>query len=380
MRVNCDPLFIERKDTQNGNFLNAELMITPNCHTQAAGFRIITYFCTQFFIMKPNNFPYPLLSQTELISQMDELAAAAIPYLFVVSYNTQYGYVIPQKDIDERFVRFSFHNQPAPVIVSPNSSWQPHPVSRDDYAQKFGVVMRHLQQGNSFLTNLTQPTFVETNFSIDDLYEKAHATYKLWLKDRFLVVSPESFIRISNKEISTYPMKGTIDASLDNAEQLLLNDEKEKAEHATIVDLLRNDLSMVADNVEVKRYRYVQKITTLQHDLLQVSSEINGQICPAYVNKPGSILFRLLPAGSICGAPKPKTLEIIAEAEGYDRGYYTGVCGFFDGNTLDSAVMIRFMEPAPGGLIFKSGGGITFRSDMENEYKELIQKVYVPVY
>ena len=99
------------------------------------------------------------------------------------------------------------------------------------------------------------------------------------------------------------------------------------------------------------------------------------------VYKRQDLFFRLLPAGSITGAPKKKTMEIIAEAETYERGFYTGVMGYFDGNSLDSAVMIRFLEQqADGSLIFKSGGGITSQSDLTSEYNEMKQKVYVPIY
>ena len=73
-------------------------------------------------------------------------------------------------------------------------------------------------------------------------------------------------------------------------------------------------------------------------------------------------------------------MEIIAEAETYDRGFYTGVTGYFDGRKLDSAVMIRFLEEQDGRLVFKSGGGITSRSDLQSEYNEMKQKVYVPIY
>ena len=175
-------------------------------------------------------------------------------------------------------------------------------------------------------------------------------------------------------------MKGTIDAGIPNAEELILNDIKERAEHATIVDLIRNDLSIVAENVEVKRYRYVEKLKTNQKDLLQVSSEISGQLPENFHDKLGEIIFSLLPAGSISGAPKSKTLDIIEQAEGYDRGFYTGICGWFDGENLDSAVMIRFIEQQGDQLVFKSGGGITSKSEVEKEYQELIQKVYVPLY
>ena len=94
----------------------------------------------------------------------------------------------------------------------------------------------------------------------------------------------------------------------------------------------------------------------------------------------GEILFRLLPAGSITGAPKYKTIEIIEQAEEYERGFYTGITGYFDGRKLDSAVMIRFIEEQNGQIFFKSGGGITCKSDLENEYNEMKQKVYVPIY
>ena len=90
--------------------------------------------------------------------------------------------------------------------------------------------------------------------------------------------------------------------------------------------------------------------------------------------------FKLLPAGSISGAPKKKTVEIICKAENYKRGFYTGIFGFFDGEKLDSGVMIRYIEEQNGKLIFKSGGGVTTFSDEEKEYNEMIDKVYVPIY
>jgi para-aminobenzoate synthetase component 1 len=143
---------------------------------------------------------------------------------------------------------------------------------------------------------------------------------------------------------------------------------------------LRNDMSRVASGVKVERYRYIDRIRTHRGELLQVSSEISGQLPQGYAAKLGDILFSMLPAGSVTGAPKVRTLEILQEVEGYERGFYTGICGFFDGSVLDTAVMIRFIEETPDGLVFKSGGGITYRSDPEKEYNELIQKVYVPLH
>jgi para-aminobenzoate synthetase component 1 len=114
-------------------------------------------------------------------------------------------------------------------------------------------------------------------------------------------------------------------------------------------------------------------------NLLQVSSEICGELDADYANHLGGILLKLLPAGSVSGAPKPKTLEIIKAVEEEVRGYYTGVFGYFNGEDLDSGVMIRFIENSQGRYFYRSGGGITTQSDVESEYQETIDKVYVPV-
>jgi para-aminobenzoate synthetase component 1 len=158
-----------------------------------------------------------------------------------------------------------------------------------------------------------------------------------------------------------------------------LANKKEAAEHATVVDLLRNDLSKVASNVNVEEYRYVQEIITSKGKLLQVSSKITGQLPYDWQKNIADILLEMLPAGSVTGAPKKKTLEIIADIESHNRGFYTGVFGIFDGQELDSAVMIRFIEQRNGQLFYKSGGGVTTQSTAEEEYNELIQKIYVPI-
>jgi len=323
------------------------------------------------------DFPHTLLNKHQVTEHINRLAAGRIPFLFIIDYKAEHGYVIKQDELDNEFVRFEIESASKPIDMTIN--WSVKPISLQSYQPKFEFVVDQLHKGNSFLTNLTQPTEVQTNLSLFDLFQFGTAKYKLWLKNHFVVLSPETFVRIQGRTISSFPMKGTIDASIENAAEMILNDPKEKAEHATIVDLIRNDLSLVAENVDVKRYRYIEKLTTNRQDLLQVSSEISGQLPENFYSRLGDILFALLPAGSITGAPKPKTMEIIDQAEGYERGFYTGICGCFDGENLDSAVMIRFIEQEGGQLIFKSGGGITSQSDLNKEYEELIQKVYVPI-
>lgn len=328
-------------------------------------------------------FPYILLNREQISEQINRLAAVRTPFLFIIDYKAEHGYVIRHDELDEQFVRFAIDGEtsihPVNNPITDRIQWQIEPIPIEAYQSRFDYVVSQIRLGNSFLTNLTQPTELQTNLSLFDLYRLGSAKYKLWLNGQFTVLSPETFVRIEGQSISSFPMKGTINASIPDAEEIILNDPKEKAEHATIVDLIRNDLSLVADEVEVKRYRYIDKITTNKQDLLQVSSEISGHLPADYLERLGDILFALLPAGSICGAPKQKTLQIIEQAESYDRGFYTGICGYFDGENLDSAVMIRFVEQVGEQLIFKSGGGITSQSDMIKEYEELIQKVYVPI-
>jgi para-aminobenzoate synthetase component 1 len=257
-------------------------------------------------------------------------------------------------------------------------SFRKSPVSFEKYSAGFEKVLKEIKYGNSYLLNLTCPTPITIDLTLKEIFERSKAKYRLWIKERFVVFSPETFVTIKDGRIASFPMKGTIDASLPDAANQLLSDPKEIAEHYTIVDLIRNDLGSVARQVRVDEFRYIERLETNSGALLQVSSRISGILPDDYPGEIGDIIFRLLPAGSISGAPKEKTIKIIEDSEGYDRGFYTGVFGYFDGNVLDSGVMIRFIESTPNGYIFKSGGGITSFSDPLSEYQEMINKVYVP--
>ena len=261
----------------------------------------------------------------------------------------------------------------------PNLQFEKYPVDYDMYLSAFNKVMEHIKDGNTYLLNLTFPTQIKTNYTLEEILYSSQAKYKLCFNSKFVVFSPETFVQIQNGKISSCPMKGTIDASIENAEKILLNDEKEIAEHNTIVDLIRNDLSIVAKNVKVEKFRYVETVKTSVKTLLQTSSLISGALNDDYIENIGTLIIKLLPAGSVSGAPKKKTVEIIKEVENYSRGFFTGIFGVFDGINLDSAVLIRFIENINNEFYFKSGGGITFMSNPEAEYQEMIDKVYVPI-
>ena len=387
----------------------------------------------------------------EIIDKINRLASLDEPFLFVINYQGDKAFIRLLSDINPEECLFDFEGRGnlshawketwkeetwkeetwkkkiSEEEIS-ETIWQIEPPLYEDYERSFNIVKSNIMAGNSYLTNLTCRVPVSCNLSLEEIFHRAKGKYKLLLRRKrtqaedkahlkeenieenltpFVCFSPETFVRIKGGRIYSYPMKGTLDASLPNAEKLLMEDRKEAAEHATIVDLIRNDLSRVAENVRVDKYRYVDVLHTNKGDILQTSSEISGRLPEDYPHHLGEILDAQLPAGSITGAPKDKTMQIIQEAEGYDRGFYTGIMGIYDQGELNSAVMIRFIEEetspvdfeadgeknfktkegkasegkepkANRKLYFKAGGGITSKSDCRKEYEEVIQKIYLP--
>lgn len=327
-----------------------------------------------------------LYNREHAIQRMNTLAKNGKDFIFIINYKADGAYVEESTDIDPHELLFAFpilDNIPEAESYRTNTvEWHTEPLTREDYERRINLVKQREREGDSYLANLTCRIPVRTNLSLHDVFMRSKALYRCWLKEKFVCFSPEIFVRINEEGlISSFPMKGTIDSTRPDAEKELMENKKEAAEHATIVDLIRNDLSMIAEQVWVKRYRYVDHLTTNKGEILQTSSEITGQLPTDYRENVGTLLFRLLPAGSITGAPKPRTMEIIDEAEGYERGFYTGVMGCYSKGQLDSAVMIRFIDQDKDGhLHYKAGGGITAQSNNNDEYKEVIEKVYVPIY
>ena len=312
---------------------------------------------------------------------MNWLGSQGEPFVFVIDYTGREAKLFTTNDSSEILWEIPGRSNFTEIQQKPLlKNWKLNPVSFEKYKRGFDIVQQHIHNGDTYLLNFTQPTQVECNLSLHEIFEASNALYRILWKDKFVCFSPETFVRIENGQIFSFPMKGTIDAGIENAKQVILNDSKETAEHNTIVDLIRNDLSRVAKEVTVEKFRYLERIKTNEKDLWQVSSKISGKLSENYAENIGNIIFSLLPAGSISGAPKKKTTEIIAESEKYDRGFYTGIFGVFDGKDIDSCVLIRFIENTNRGLVYKSGGGITFMSESRNEYNEMLKKVYVPVH
>lgn len=317
---------------------------------------------------------------------MNAYGAKREPFFFMIDFMQEHCLVERFSDIDPQSISFdfegvgNFHEMGEKMELPSTISFQKDPLDYQSYLQGFQKIQKALLRGDSYLVNYTASTPIKTNLCLKSIFDHAQAKYKLWVKDQFVSFSPETFIKINDGKLSTFPMKGTIDAHIPNAKQKILENKKEMAEHATIVDLLRNDLSISSSKVRVHRFRYIDELQTNNKHLLQVSSEISGKLQNDFHKSIGDLIFEMLPAGSISGAPKTKTVNIILDAENHQRGYYTGVAGFFDGNNMNSCVIIRYIEQTDCGLIYKSGGGITAQSNPLEEYQELIDKVYVPIY
>lgn len=322
------------------------------------------------------------------IERLNELGQRRVPAFLLLSFTSEVANLWTAaeyaQDPDLAFTFPGATNRP----VSPNSGRHDpgdllcgarFPESAT-YRRAFEIVQAGLQRGNSFLTNLTWPTPVELSATPEEIYHYAAAPYRIWWRGRFVCFSPETFVRIDPAGvISSNPMKGTAEDT-PTGRKTLLTSPKEIAEHATIVDLIRNDLSQVAKRVRVDRYRYLDRIETPRGGLLQTSSRISGQLPSDWRARLGDIVRQLLPAGSVSGAPKPATLALIRRAEQRDRGFYCGIGLYFDGQRVDSCVLIRFIQQKEDGThLFWAGGGITARSHWADEYAELRAKVRIPL-
>lgn len=313
----------------------------------------------------------------DLQNKLNHYGSLREPFLFLISYDMKNDDFILLKDLKNQNIKYEI-NQHISSKSNEKIKLLKEPISFETYKKKFDILQEHIKAGNTYLLNLTCKTKIKTNLIIDEIYEKAQARFKIKYKNEFVSFSPERFVEIKDNRIYTYPMKGTIDSSIQNAKEIILADEKEMAEHTMVVDLLRNDLSIVSKEVRVDDFRYIDEINAGENKLLQVSSQISGKLTNNWNEHIGNIFNKLLPAGSITGTPKKKTVDILKEVENYDRGFYTGIAGVYDGKELETFVLIRFIEKSSSRLYYKSGGGITCDSDAKAEYEELIHKIYIP--
>ena len=311
---------------------------------------------------------------------MNSAGKAKEPFLFGVNFEMSEGFFLsdPMQQYEVLFSVNGVGNHTAMNAGIPDFEFETKPEPFDCYQRKFDKVSTAIRDGAAELVNLTLRTPVETMLSLKEIFDYSSAKYRIYIPDKLVCFSPECFVKIENGKICSFPMKGTINAQTPDAEQKILNDTKEIEEHTAAVKLIKEDLMKVSSDVITKRFRYIDRIENHKGSLLQVSSEVEGVLQKNYMEQLGTLLFSLLPAGSVAGVPKKESLRIIEEAEQITRGYYTGIFGYFDGLCLDAAVMIRFIEVENDQFYYRSGGGITINSDCEKEYREAVEKIYLP--
>ncbi|MFV2053477.1 aminodeoxychorismate synthase component I [Aliiroseovarius sp. YM-037] len=254
------------------------------------------------------------------------------------------------------------------------------------YREAFKIVRDYIGAGDTYQVNLTFPMIGALSGDARALYEalRAHqpvrhgAFVELGVGPVILSRSPELFFRTDAEgRIETLPMKGTVARGLTEAEDVarkewLRNDIKNRAENLMIVDLLRNDISRVAEvgSVEVPELFKVQTYTTVH----QMVSRVVAQLLPDVGL--GDLFRALFPCGSITGAPKIRAMEIIRELEPDPRGVYCGAIGWMAPDGASSFnVAIRTLSVFEDGKVrLNVGGGVVWDSTAPSEYEEALLK------
>ena len=255
--------------------------------------------------------------------------------------------------------------------------------SRDEYLRAVDRAIEYIYAGDVFQVNLSQRLLYEQTGCPVDLYlrlrERNPAPFAgYFAHDDWIVASasPERFVKVSDGEVETRPIKGTRSRRAAPEADLFTRDElreseKDQAENVMIVDLLRNDLSRVCapGTIRVPELCRVETYETVQH----LVSEVRGRLREGQA---AWDLFRaVFPGGSITGAPKVRSMEIIAELEPTARGPYCGSLFYLGYNgQADSNILIRTFTIRKGWIQCPVGGGIVAQSDPANEYEETLVK------
>jgi para-aminobenzoate synthetase component 1 len=249
------------------------------------------------------------------------------------------------------------------------------------YLKQFSRIKRYIEDGDCYQVNFTQRFQKSSQSDPVDLYfetrEKTNTPYSCYFsfgrESNLLCFSPEQFIGINNRLIETRPIKGTIENNSNqiNAE-LLMKSDKNKAENLMIVDLLRNDLSKVCElnSIKVQNLFKLESYNNVHHLVSHITGQLKADISET------DAFFSCFPGGSITGAPKKRSMEIINELEDSGRDAYCGSVFYLsDEGRFDSNILIRTVVHSGEKLYCWGGGGITHDSIAEEEYSESLTKV-----
>ena len=255
--------------------------------------------------------------------------------------------------------------------------------SFEDYKRKFNKIQQYIIDGDVYQVNLA--TKFSTKYSGDPwvFYKKFReinkSPYMAYLKfEDYAIISgsPEQFISVNGSTITSRPIKGTMPrgddpkTDCDNYEKLS-SSEKDKAENLMIVDLIRNDLGKNCDtgSVNVKKLFTIESYPNVHHLVSSIEGQLKKEISP------WTAFCDSFPGGSITGAPKKRSIEIISELESFSREVYCGSIFYLSFNkTLNSNIAIRSLIAYDEKLEYFSGGGITKSSSVKSEYNEIFNK------
>lgn len=255
-------------------------------------------------------------------------------------------------------------------------------MTDEDYRSMVEKGIKSCLRGDVFqivLSRKFEKSFTGDEFNVYRALRSVNPSPYLFFYDygdyKLMGSSPESQILITKGKAIVHPIAGTFKRTGDDAideketERLLL-DAKENAEHVMLVDLARNDLSRVCDDVKVAHYREVQYYSHVIH----LVSEVTGKVREG--SNPFELLAKTFPAGTLSGAPKFKAMELIDSFEPTSRSYYGGALGFmgFDGTCIH-AIMIRTFMSKNNTLIYQAGAGIVAASKPESELQEVNNKL-----
>ena len=257
--------------------------------------------------------------------------------------------------------------------------------TKEEYIHKIEKAREYILDGDIFEVNLSQcfSALIKPDYPLDLLYNKLRninkAPFSAYLNFdslKILSASPERFLSITNRHIETRPIKGTISRSADSIEdinlmEILKNSSKDRAENVMIVDLMRNDLGKICTigSVVVDSLCEVESFTNVHHLVSVVEGDLE------YGRSTLDIIKACFPGGSITGAPKIRSMEIIEELEECNRGVYCGSVGYFGFNgNVDLSIAIRTVVVNNDTLSFHAGGAITLDSDPLTEYNETLLK------
>ena len=249
-------------------------------------------------------------------------------------------------------------------------------TDRAAYARNIATIHELIRAGNTYQVNYTLRANAESYGNPVALYQRLRALQPApyaalaWHPQdgHTLCLSPELFLARDGEQLHTLPMKGTARAEgdIEAAKAALARDPKNRAENTMIVDLLRNDLSKIAQlhGVTVSDAFHVE-----QHgEVLQMTSRVNARLRSG--TSYAAILRAAYPCGSITGAPKRITMQYIAALESSPRDLYTGALGYIEADEMQLNVAIRTLQITDGHARFGVGSGITIDSDADDEYRE----------